>query len=172
LTLRRLTYLVEAIQPGYNPAADNPVLAVERVAMVRSLVYGGVRFWVMPTVQSEYDKIRDPSRHLRHQRTAWILLHDAPVEAPPGAVEARASELQAFHPQAHDCRIVAEGERAGLSELVTFDEELIAHLTRHTPLALTRPSTFWQSLGIGPGAVPALQPGPSNPLAHVDWWRL
>lgn len=167
-----LTYLVEAIEPGYDPAAD-PALAAERVAMVRSYVYGGVRFWVMPTVEAEYNRIRNPDRHLRHQRAAWILLHDAPIRAPAGAIDTRASELRPFHAAgANDCRIVAEAELAGLSKLVTFDNDLIVHLTEHTRLTLQRPSAFWQSLGIGPGATPVLEPHPCNPLAHVDWWRL
>jgi predicted nucleic acid-binding protein len=167
-----LTYLVEAIEPGYDPAADEPTLADQRVAMVRSYFYGNVQFWVIPTVETEYNRIRDPDRHLRHQQAAWTLLHDAPIRVPEDTINRRASELGLFHSGSADCRIVAEAELAGLAELVTFDGKLIDHLTGRTRLALARPSAFWQSLGIGPGAAPVLEPRPSNPLAHVDWWRL
>jgi hypothetical protein len=167
-----LTYLVEAIEPAYNPAADDLRLAPERVAMVRSYYYGNVRFWVLPTVECEYNQIRDPAKHLRHQRGAWVLLHDAPLGVPSAALDARAEELRAYHSGHADCRIVAEAELAGLSTLVTFDDSLIAHLTERTSLALTYPSTFWESLGIGPGAALAIDPHPANPLAQQSWWRL
>ena len=54
----------------------------------------------------------------------------------------------------------------------TFDGELFDRLTGRARLTLTRPSAFWRSLGIGPGAPPVLEPTPCNPLSHVDWWRL
>ena len=163
---------MEAIEPGYDPAADKPTLADQRLAMVRSYLYGRVQFWVMPTVETEYNRIRDPDRHLRHQRAAWTLLHDAPIRVSKDAIARRASELRLFHSGTADCHIVAEAELAGLADLVTFDSDLIDHLTGHTRLALTTPSAFWRSLGIGPGATPVLLPHASNPLAHVDWWRL
>jgi predicted nucleic acid-binding protein len=163
-----LTYLVEAIEPGYDPAADDPVLAAERIAMICTYLYAGVQFWVMPTVESEYNRIRDPSRHLRHQRAAWILLHDAPVDAPGN----RAGHLTGFHGGVEDCRIVAEAEASGVATLVTRDDDLIANLGPHTKLVLQYPSAFWASLGIPPGSTPHLEPSPSNPLAHVSWWRL
>jgi hypothetical protein len=171
-----LTYLVEAIKPGYDPSADDPVLAAERVAMVRNYVYGGVQFWVLPTVECEYNRIRDPDRHLRHERAAWILLHNAPIRVSAAAIDTRAAELLPFHAGISDCLIVAEAELADsanpLSVLVTFDDDLIDHLTGRTRLTLQYPSAFWQSLGIGPGATPVTAPHPSNPLAHVDWWRV
>src|SRR5262245_44645075 len=105
-----LTYLVEAIEPGYDPAADDPVVAAERVAMVRSYLYGDVRFWVMPTVAAEYNEIRSPDRHLRHERATRMLLHDALIKAPGDAIDVRASEFQPFHSGIADCRVVAEAE--------------------------------------------------------------
>jgi hypothetical protein len=167
-----LTYLVEAVQPRYDPTRDPPALAAERVAMIRAYLYGGVQFWVMPTVEAEYNKIRDPSRHLRHQRAAWILLHDAPIEAPSNALDARASQLAFHDPGASDCRIVAEAETSGVPSLLTRDEALIANLQPHSKLLLQYPSQFWASLRISPGSTPVLEPHPTNPLAHAVWWRL
>jgi hypothetical protein len=120
--------------------------------MLRSYFYGAIRFWIMPTVRREYDAIPDPSRHLRHQKAAWIHLHDAPIHPPGGMVDARTSGLQAFHSGHADCRIVAEAEHAGLAQFLTFDEDLIGHLAGRTSVTLTRPSAFWQSLRIAPGA--------------------
>ena len=167
-----LTYLVEAIEPAYDPAHDAPGLAAERIAMIRTYLYGGVQFWVMPTVEAEYNRIQDPSRHLRHQRAAWILLHDAPVDTPANDLNVRARALNAFHSGATDCRIVAEAEVSGVRSLVTRDDKLITNLQPHTKLLLQYPSAFWASLNIAPGSKPLLEPHPSTPLAHVLWWRL
>lgn len=167
-----LTYLVEAMEPGYDPADDAPGLAAERIAMIRTYLYAGVQFWVMPTVEAEYNRIRDPSRHLRHQRTVWILLLDAPVDAPSDSLTARARQLASHHPGANDCRIVAESEASGVCSLVTRDDTLIANLQPHTKLLLQYPSLFWASLGISPGASPLFQPHTTNALAQVSWWRL
>lgn len=167
-----LTYLVEAIEPGYDPKRDVPELAAERIAMIRTYLYAGVQFWVMPTVEAEYNRIRDPLRHLRHQRTAWILLHDAPVEAPPNALATRAAQLASHHPGANDCSILAESEASGVPSLVTRDDALIENLQPHTKLLLQYPSAFWQSLRISPGSRPLLEPHATNPLAGVSWWRL
>jgi hypothetical protein len=165
-----LTYLVDAIEPSYDPDHDAPALAAERKAMIRAYIYGGVQFWIMPTVEAEYDKIRDPSRHLRHQRAAWILLHDAPIGASANALSARASQLAPHHPDANDRRIVAEAEASGLRSLLTRDDAMIANLQPHTELILQYPSAFWASLDVSPYSVPVHKPHPTNPLAHVPWW--
>ena len=140
--------------------------------MIRAYLYGGVQFWVMPTVEVEYNKIRDSSRHLRHQRAAWILLHDAPVDATSNALTARAGQLASDHPAANDCRIVAESEASGVCSLVTRDDNLIANLQPHTKLLLQYPTAFWASLGVSPGSMPVNKPHPTNPLAHVSWWHV
>ena len=91
------------------------------------------------------------------------------------ATDASAESPVSFRLQNNVMR-VAEAEFADsanpLSVLVTFDDDLIAHLTGRTRLTLQYPSAFWQSLGIGPGATPVNAPHPSNPLAHMDWWRV
>jgi hypothetical protein len=62
-----LTYLGEAIEPVYDPSRDDPGLAEQRVAMIRSYFYGSVQFWVLPTVELECDQIRNRSKHRSHQ---------------------------------------------------------------------------------------------------------
>jgi hypothetical protein len=131
-----LTYLVEAMEPGYDPARDVPNLAAERIAMIRTYLYGGIQFWVMPTVEAEYNQIRGRSRHLDHQQAAWVLLHDAPLDTPSKSLDIRASQLAAHHPGANDCRVVAESEASGVLALVTRDDDLIEDLRSHTKLLL------------------------------------
>jgi hypothetical protein len=167
-----LTYFVEAIEPGYDPTADAPDLAFERVAMIRSYLYGGVCFWIMPTAQEEYLRIRDPVRHKQHQSTAWVLFLDHPVSAEPALIENRAQELAQFHANLSDCMVVAEAEAAGVPALLTRDSALILHLGQQTALTIQYPSTYWRTLGIGPGSPLQLAPHSSNPLLTATWWRI
>ena len=163
-----LTYLVEAIEPAYDPTIGDPSIALERLAIVQSFIYGDVRFWVSPTVEVEYNRIRTPAKHLRHERTAWVLLEDVPLRGDQVALDARAQSLVAFHSDVDDCRIVAEAEEHRVESLLTRDDDLIAHLTARTPLALQYPSKLWQSLALPRGAKPRRT---VQSLGSRSWWR-
>ena len=76
-----LTYLVEPMEPGYDPALDDPVLVQERIAMVRILLYGDLDMWVSPTVKQESREIPSWYNKVRHDRPAGILLLDQPIDA-------------------------------------------------------------------------------------------
>jgi hypothetical protein len=167
-----LTYFVEAIEPSYHPSTDDPTLAVERLAMIRSYLYRAIGLWVMPTVVVEYNRIRDPARHFQHKSNARVLLLDHPVGASAGFLAGRAKELGAHHKGAADTYVVAEAEAAGVPVLLTRDDDLINDLQPHTSLLLQYPSAFWASLGVPAGATPYLTPSPPNPLAFVSWWRI
>jgi hypothetical protein len=54
-----LTYLVDANQEDYDPAADKD-LGNQRLAMIRTLFYSDRLLWVGPTVEAEYQKIPNP----------------------------------------------------------------------------------------------------------------
>lgn len=45
-----LTYMLEAITPGYDPASDASGLAADRVAILRCYLYKGTVFRVLPTI--------------------------------------------------------------------------------------------------------------------------
>lgn len=167
-----LTYLIEAKEPGYDPATDKAEIATERLGMLRAFFYGGCSFWISPTVEREYNKIRDPQRHLRHQRTAMFLLRDDPLDADSYLLEIRVRELLTHHGDENDCRILAEAEFKGLDTLLSCDQELLNRLGDHTSVGVRRPSEFWSSLGIRAGSKPLVEPAPSNPLAGVTWWRV
>ena len=67
-----LTYLLEALRDDYDPALDRSALVQERVAMVRCYFYGDCSFWVAPTAQIEYAKIKNE---------AWRKVHDRSTRA-------------------------------------------------------------------------------------------
>ena len=62
-----LTYLIDAMDPAYDPCSDDPALAQERISMLRTFLYVGISFYVLPQVTSEYKCI---------SKTDWRELHD------------------------------------------------------------------------------------------------
>jgi hypothetical protein len=90
---KALTYLIEAMEPTYDPKEDQSSLAAERIAMIRIYLYGGYVFRVLPTVMQEYNRIRTELRRIRHERTTDILLDPVPWELKADLVEPRAQQL-------------------------------------------------------------------------------
>ena len=167
-----LTYLIDSTEPGYDPANDEPRLAVERVAMLRIFFYADLDFWVSPTVKVEYNKILDEYRNIRHGRFTDFLLLDQPIEVDEDRLKARVCKLLANHSGETDCRVLAEVEALGLDTLLSFDSRFARRVQPLTRVKLTRPSDFWSSLGIASGASPVRRPVRANPLSQVTWWHM
>ena len=167
-----LTYLIDATEPRYDPASDDPALAAERIAMFRIFLYGDRGFWVSPTVKLEYQQIRNQDRFVRHDSVTGSLLLDQDLDASEHQLRARALDLERHHTGARDCRILAEVELMGLDTFLSFDLLFVRRVSGHTAVHITRPSAFWQELGVPSGADPVWSPAPSNPLALVHWWRI
>lgn len=167
-----LTYLIEATEPGYDPARDDPTLARERVSMLRIFFYADCDMWVSPTVKHEIRMIADWYRNARHDRFVGFLLLDQPVHADPERIDARVQLLLTFHPKKLDCRILAEAESMDLDALLSFDPQFVRRVRHNSRVRVVRPSEFWSSLGIAPGARPVRKPAAANPLSRVDWWRM
>ena len=167
-----LTYLLEALTEDYDPALDHSALVHERVAMIRCYFYGDCSFWVTPTSQFEYAKIKNEAKRKLHDRWTKFMLQDMPLRTPLALLDRRTAELQLHHQGENDCRVVAETEFSGVDTLLSCDKDLIARLRNHARVRILRPSEFWTSLGIGPGAQPVVQPARDNPLADRSWWRL
>ncbi len=163
-----LSYLIDALE-GIGPPTDS--LADQKVALVRLYLYTPGTLWVTPTVQTEFLRIRDARRRGKHESWTSVLFGVRPV-ANSAAVDQRAAEMLTAHGDADDCRILAEAEDIGLQTLVTFDDDLVKHLSSRTStVCLTRPATLWAELDIPRGAPPIKMPSLGNPLANQAWWR-
>jgi hypothetical protein len=114
-----LTYLIEVVEPNYDPNNDEPALASEKVAMVRLFLYGGEPFYVVPTVIQEYNKIKNSLRKEEHERFCQFLLLDGPWDLDSGIVNAKVNTYLKLHPKPLDCQVVAECEVGGLDVLLT-----------------------------------------------------
>lgn len=163
-----LSYLIDAASGTTEP---RDVLVDERKALLRAWFYGPGRFVVSETVLSECAGIRGLARRELHESFGAIAYWGLPVRN-VGAVAKREAELMLQHPMANDCRIVAEAEDLQLHTLLTCDKNLMKRLSSVSlSVVLAKPSEFWLSLGISPGAKPHSIPHPTNPLSGQTWWR-
>lgn len=85
------------------------MLADEKIALARLVVYTPATLWVTPTVLAECEQIRDEARRALHFN--WIRVkfgERRPADAP--SVARRAALLGDFHDGTRDCMIVAEAK--------------------------------------------------------------
>lgn len=166
-----LTYLIDANQEKYDPAAD-VYLGKERLAMIRALIYSDHLLWVGPTVEAEYKNIPNPGRREDHRRIAQYVLEDQPLRVDPAVLETRVRELNGGHPGEADCRIVAEAEFAGLDTLLSCDADMLGAFKSLSEVKVLKPSEFWESLAIPSGSTPMRSPAPGHPLFGKNWWKI
>jgi hypothetical protein len=146
-------------------------LADERNALLRCWFYGPGRFFISETVLSECARIRATERRELHESFGAITYWGLPVRD-AATVARREAEFLLLHPQASDCRILAEAEDLALDTLLTYDEQLMKRLSSiSSKVSLATPSGYWTSLGIAHGADPHSVPHVSNPLSGQSWWR-
>lgn len=162
-----LSYLIEAMSVTAAPTGN---LAPEKLALFRCFLYRPGGLHITPTVTAEWERIGNPDRLALHRSYSETLFGQTqPISQ--SQIDTRTLELQKFHLDADDCRILAEAEDASLSVLLTFDSRFIKHLQSHTTIALTRPADFWVSLSIPHGSSPNIKPRLENPLSREEWWR-
>jgi len=167
-----LTYLVEAMDPNYDPANDEPTLAVERISMLRTFIYAGIPFYVLPQVMKEYNRIPKFEWRNIHESTVGALLEDVLIDSQDNDIQKRKTEFMSFHPKNKDCQILAEAEAMDISSLLTRDNDFKNRLSSHTTIRIVYPSEFWNDLNIATGAKPKSSPRESNPLFGKSWWKI
>jgi hypothetical protein len=163
-----LSYLLDGIA-GISEPTDH--LAEEKKALLRIWFYQAGTFILSETVISEVSKIRNLDRRRFHESFVQTLFLSYPVRD-SATVQARAAQFQLSHPEPSDCRILAEAEELRLDFLLTYDHDFWKRLCANSPTTkLVKPSSYWESLGIGKGAAPDKVPHPTNPLSQQSWWR-
>ncbi|QPD03310.1 MAG: hypothetical protein Nkreftii_001084 [Candidatus Nitrospira kreftii] len=160
------TYRIDAMAKLDKPVDD---LAKQRIALFRIFLYRDGGLFISPTVRSEYQRIRSQTRAVFHEEWTTLFPETRPINS--SRMDARIIELQAHHPDADDCRILAEAEDAGLSVLLSFDSKFISRLSPHTPVSIMRPLDYWPSLNIPRGSTPATTSRFDNPMADQSWWK-
>jgi predicted nucleic acid-binding protein len=163
-----LSYLLDAIA-GISEPTD--LLAEEKKALLRSWFYTPGTFVLTETVISEVSRIRNIDRREFHESFISTLFLEYPVRD-LAAVQARAAQFEAYHPNSNDCRILAEAEELRLNLVLTYDHKFWKRLYNVSGTTkLMKPLACWTSRGIPKGAKPVTVPHHTNPLSMQSWWR-
>ncbi len=166
------TYWIDAMSSVNGPPADP--CREEKIALARIYFWmpEGSGFHLTPTVQKEYEAIRQQVKRGNHE--SWHMVHISPVNPPPfiEAVSARADDLLRYHSGADDRRILAECELSQIESLLTADEKFLRNLGPHAErVRIWLPSQYWAEMRIERGVRPNRHPHETNPMSRVDWWR-
>jgi len=167
-----LTYLIEAMDPAYDPNSDDPALAQERISMLRAFFYVGISFHVLPQVKSEYMCISKIDWRELHDHIKEALLTEVDWNLDPQTMLCKKNLFMSFHNKEKDCQVLAEAEAANMTTLLTRDDKFIQRLASATTVHIVYPSEFWQSQNMRAGSDPKWEPSPSNPLHGKNWWRV
>jgi hypothetical protein len=167
-----LTYLLEAMEPTYDPTTDDPTLASERLAMIRTYLYAEQYLYVLPQVKIEYRRIRNTDWRNSHESLVGALLMEINCDLDSSAVVIRKEALLAHHSKESDCQVTAEAEVAMMDILLTFDKDFVRKLSAVSKICITLPSLFWKELDITPRTKPRLSPSRTNPLSTKNWWKV
>lgn len=166
-----LTYLIDALEAVNGPPTGR--LGPTKIALARTFMYlpPDSCFHIVPTVEFEFQKIKDRARLANH--TDWVLTHISMVSPrpPEDLVRLRAFELLAYGADVGDCRVLAECELSQIKTLITEDKDFVRTLGGHSRVRIMSAEECWSSLGVKPGASPNKVPHPTNPLARQTWWK-
>lgn len=162
------TYLIEALEAGDAPKVTD-ALRLEKLALVRTMLYDEWGLYITPKVTEEYLRIRAPSRSALHKSWSVLFTEVQPID--PRLILERIDVLSARHSDRDDCTVLAEAADARLKILLTYDSDFIAHLSRQTDVEVMRPSDYWERLNVPKGAKPRTFPHSTNPLGAAKWWR-
>lgn len=165
-----LTYLIEVVDPAYDPNLDKSGLSDDRISMLRIFFYGGYTYYVLPTVLDEFKQIEDTLKRNAHESFCQVLTEHGIWDFDRHQIGKRVQELLPYHNRKRDCQIVAEAELGGLDTLLTRDSNFLSRLTQKAKLSLQSPHQFWKTLNIEPGSGRKISPHPSNPLVNKQWW--
>lgn len=167
------TYLVKANAGDYDPSADpDGAVGEQALAAFRIFLHYDI-ITVLPTVMSEIRGIQDPDKREAHEMFQRVHLVEVPLDHQK--VTALATYYQLLHPgekRLADCQVVAEAELHRIDFLLTFDAEMMSHLSGKTGyVILTSPAWFWRFMRVAHGSQPKWVPHYSHPLAQATWWR-
>ena len=167
-----LTYLIEAMDPHYDPCFDDSALAQERISMLRAHLYVGIVFHVLPQVTSEYKCISKTDWRELHDHITGALLTEVDWNLDLQTMHRKKDLFMSLHKREKDCQVLAEAETANMTTLLTRDHKFIQRLASATAVRMMYPSEFWRSQNVRAGSVPKWEPRESNPLYGKSWWRI
>ncbi len=166
-----MTHWIDAMSNVAGPPTEPE--RVEKVALARIFFWmpNELCFHYTPTVEGEYQAIKD--RVKRDNHLSWALSLISPVRPLPdlAAVQARVAELKEYHKGEKDRRLVAECELTEILTLLTCDRKLLKNFATRAAVRVCLPSAYWELMAV-PRALPRTQvPHPTNPMSRATWWH-
>lgn len=162
-----VSYIIDTVEVVAKPT---DALSQEKIALFRTYLYMKDTLYVTPTARMECDEIPDADRRATHRNFNNMIFGETFI-SDTKFVDERTNQLLKYHNGSDDCRIVAEAEDYRLDVLLTYDYTFLRNMRNvQISIRLCRPSEFWSTLNILPGAKPDKIPHPTNPLAEESWW--
>ncbi|MFA6500093.1 MAG: type II toxin-antitoxin system VapC family toxin [Desulfurivibrionaceae bacterium] len=168
-----LTFLVDAMMGRYNPKNDSEDLLLQKVSLLRIFIYCGTQFYVLPTVEMEYKRIKNVIKLEEHKSICEALLFDGIFIPDEILTNIMIDKYSKKHTGLNDCKILAEANQLEVETLLTYDFDFYNNLRTHSDsVTLAIPSEYWNSLYLPVGTSPIWSPHESNPLSKQTWWVL
>jgi hypothetical protein len=167
-----MTYFIEAMNSVHAAPAGPQAGAKKALARIFFYLPRESCFHYTPTVQLEYQRIKNALKKDDHR--SWAMTHISPVMPPPDPVKlaTRVAQLLAYHKKEMDCTVLAECELCEIKTLLTIDRDFLKLLgPKALRVKITTPEDYWRQLGIPAGTRPNCIPTADNPLSGTSWWR-
>ncbi|MBU1568058.1 MAG: hypothetical protein KJ630_20845 [Proteobacteria bacterium] len=166
-----LTYLIEAINPNYNPLIDEQSNYLQRVSIIRIFLYGGVSCCILPQVFKDVGDLSEYKLNENNESTTGFLFHEVTPKCSELDLKKRKEELLKAHPQEKDCTLLAEAEFAGIDVLLTRDEQFKNRLNPLSSVEILFPSDYLALLNTQKDSKPKLRPLEANLQFGKSWWK-
>ncbi len=167
-----LTYLIQAIDPSYDPLKDKEAVFLQRASMLRIFLYGGLRCAILPQVIKEIGDIPNYEWKDIHESTIGILFHEVAQNYSESDLVNRKEKLLEKHPKEKDCSLLAEAEFYGINVLLTRDKKFRNRLNPISDVEIIFPSDYFQLLNVDQNSEPIFSPHKTNPLFGKTWWKI
>lgn len=167
-----MTYFIEAMNCVNGPPTGLQAAAKKALAQVFFYLPSEACYRITPTVDLEYQRIKDTIKKDDHR--SWAMTHISAVRPlpDPRRLSVRVAQLQAHHKKKEDCKVLAECELCEIKTLLTSDAAFIKRLgAQALGVRVTTPEDYWRQLGIPTGTPPNRVPTADNPLSGTSWWR-
>ncbi len=166
-----LNYLIEALDPKYNPVYDERSNYLQRVSMIRIFFNGGLNCNILPQVLKEVGDICEHTMRETDEPTDGVLFHKIAPQCSELDLQKRTEELLQIHPKENDCTLLAEAEFAGMDVLLTRDELFRNRLNPLSKVEILFPSDCLGLINIQKDTQLEFNSLESNSLPHKSWLK-
>ncbi len=171
LDANALTFLIEAIDPQYNPLYDKQLNYLQRISTIRIFLNDGSSCGILPQVVKEVGDICEYKTRVTAEPTDEISFHKVTLQCSDLDLQKRTEELLQIHPKKNHCILLAEAEFAGIDVLLTRDELFRNRLNPLSNVEIIFPSDYLALMNMQQDTKPEFRAPESNPLLGKSWLK-